>query len=144
MSVFTAAELDYLAGQRLGRLATIGPDGAPHVVPVAFRYNARDDAIDIGGRGMAASKKWRDLGREPRVAFVVDDVPAPGQPRMLEIRGVALRLDTGGSALMAGFDEPMLRIRPTRIVAYRIEPDQQVHDLRVVGRDVGQGPGTGS
>jgi pyridoxamine 5'-phosphate oxidase family protein len=37
MSVFTAAEIEYLGGQPLGRLATVGSDGQPHVVPrVAF------------------------------------------------------------------------------------------------------------
>ena len=39
MSAFTPAEIAYLQSQRLGRLATIGLDGQPHVVPVAFRYN---------------------------------------------------------------------------------------------------------
>ena len=42
MSVFTEAERDYLSGARLGRLATVGPDGQPHVVPVTFAVNARD------------------------------------------------------------------------------------------------------
>lgn len=41
MSVFTSEELDYLAEQRLGRIATVGPDGQPHVVPTSFRYNPR-------------------------------------------------------------------------------------------------------
>ena len=35
MSVFSAAEIEYLQSQRLGRLATSGPDGQPHVVPVS-------------------------------------------------------------------------------------------------------------
>ena len=39
MSVFTDKELDYLNGQRLGRIATVGADGQPHVVPTSFRYN---------------------------------------------------------------------------------------------------------
>ena len=34
MSVFTAAEIAYLQSQRIGRIATVGPDGQPHVVPV--------------------------------------------------------------------------------------------------------------
>ena len=41
MSAFTDAEISYLKIQRLGRLATVGPDGQPHVVPVGFRYNKR-------------------------------------------------------------------------------------------------------
>jgi hypothetical protein len=37
MSVFRKAELRYLAGgQQLGRIATVGVDGTPHVVPVAW------------------------------------------------------------------------------------------------------------
>ena len=39
MSSFTPRELDYLAGQRLGRIATVGADGTPHVVPVAFTWD---------------------------------------------------------------------------------------------------------
>jgi pyridoxamine 5'-phosphate oxidase family protein len=35
MSVFTDSELEYLAGQRLGRIATVGADGQPHVVPTS-------------------------------------------------------------------------------------------------------------
>ena len=53
MSVFTANELEYLRQQRLGRLATVEASGAPHVVPVGFRYNAETDTIDIGGHGIS-------------------------------------------------------------------------------------------
>lgn len=52
--VFTVAELDYLASQRLGRLATVGPDGAPQNNPVGFSVNAEDGTIDIGGRQLGA------------------------------------------------------------------------------------------
>ena len=36
MSAFTEKEIEYLRGQRLGRMATVGRDGSPHVVPVGF------------------------------------------------------------------------------------------------------------
>ena len=49
MSRFSSAEVNYLRSQILGRLATVGPDGRPHVVPVGFRYNPDLDTIDIGG-----------------------------------------------------------------------------------------------
>jgi pyridoxamine 5'-phosphate oxidase family protein len=39
MMIFTEVELEYLAGQRLGRLATSQPDGTLQVSPVGFRYN---------------------------------------------------------------------------------------------------------
>ena len=44
MSVFTDAERDYLSSATLGRIATVGPDGQPHVVPVTFAFNAAEDA----------------------------------------------------------------------------------------------------
>ena len=46
MSVFQKSEVDYMIGGRqLGRLATVGADGTPHVVPVAFIYNAVRDTL---------------------------------------------------------------------------------------------------
>ena len=46
MRAFTDAEVSYLKSQRLGRLATVGADGQPHVVPVGFRYNTDEEAIE--------------------------------------------------------------------------------------------------
>jgi hypothetical protein len=78
MSVFSDAQIEYLGSQRLGRLATVGQDGMPHVVPVAFRYNPDADTID-----------------------------------------------TGGKAIMDGFDDPIIRITPTRIVSWGLEGDER-------------------
>ena len=123
MSNFTPAEVAYLQSQRLGRLATVGPDGQPHVVPVGFRYNPERDTIDIGGHDFAKRKKYRDVQHNPRVAFVVDDLASvsPWRPRMLEIRGTAEVLGSGGEQVIPGFDQEMFRIRPRRIVSIGIE-----------------------
>jgi pyridoxamine 5'-phosphate oxidase family protein len=98
MSVFTDSELGYLAGQRLGRIATVGPDGQPHVVPTSFRYNAEHDAIDVGGLRMSQTKKLRDVQRTGRASIVIDDVLPPWQPRMIEVRGSAAVIASGGKA----------------------------------------------
>jgi pyridoxamine 5'-phosphate oxidase family protein len=121
MSVFSDAEIDYLGSQRLGRLATIGKDGMPHVVPVAFRYNRDADTIDIGGHDFAQRKKFRDVTRTGVAALVVDDVLPPWQPRAVEVRGEAITLDTGGKAIMKGFDDPIIRITPRRIVSWGLK-----------------------
>ena len=122
MSNFTPEEIAYLQSQRLGRLATVGPDGQPHVVPVGFRYNAELDTIDIGGHDFAKRKKYRDVQRNPRVAFVVDDLASvsPWRPRMIEIRGTAEVLGAGGEQVIPGFASEMFRIRPRRIVSIGI------------------------
>ena len=140
MSAFTADELAYLASQRLGRLATVGTDGAPHVMPVSFRYNPETDTIDIGGRNLGGTKKWRDIGRDARVAFVVDDVLPPWRPRLIEIRGEASQLSAGGVGLGRGFADELIRITPQRIVSYGIDDGERPPDWRPRGRSVISGP----
>jgi pyridoxamine 5'-phosphate oxidase family protein len=118
MSRFTDAEIAYLQSQRLGRLATVDAKGNPHVVPVGFRYNPEHDTIDIGGHGIATTKKYRDALRHGRVAFVVDDVLPPWQPRMIEVRGTVEGLPEGGKEMMPSFSPEILRITPTRIISF--------------------------
>src|SRR3954451_22960961 len=98
MSAFTDLEIEYMAGQRLGRIATVGADGQPHVVPTSFRYNADEDAIDVAGMRRSQPKKPRDVGRTGRPSIVIDDVLPPWQPRMIEIRGTAEVRPAGGKA----------------------------------------------
>lgn len=110
MSIFTEDELSYLRGERrLGRLATVGPDGMPHVAPVRWSYDPESDVVEVGGHEFAATKKYRDVQRTGRAALVVDDVLAPWQPRGVEIRGDAAAVPE---------PDPHIRIRPTRIVAW--------------------------
>ena len=114
MSNFTPAEIAYLQSQRLGRLATVDAAGNPHVVPVAFRYNPELETIDVGGHGIARSKKYRDVAHSGRAAFVVDDLASvdPWRPRMLEVRGRAEVVATGGQEIMPAFDPELIRIFP--------------------------------
>jgi pyridoxamine 5'-phosphate oxidase family protein len=117
MSVFTDREQRYLGERRLGRIATVGKDGTPHVVPVGWTFNPEQDAIDVGGRDFAKTKKFRDAKRSGRAAIVVDDLLStdPWQPRGIEVRGRAETIDG---------DRPLIRIRPERIVSWGIEGDE--------------------
>lgn len=123
MSHFTEKETEYLRGQRLGRLATIGGDGSPHVVPVGFRVEAGGAAIEVGGHGLSRSKKWRDLQANPRIALVIDDLASvnPWTPRGIEIRGRAELHTEGGQKFGPGWDAAWIRIVPQRIVSWGIE-----------------------
>jgi pyridoxamine 5'-phosphate oxidase family protein len=134
MSVFSDKELGYLAAQRLGRIATVGRDGQPHVVPTSFRYNPEHDAIDVGGLRMSQTKKLRDVQRTGRASIVVDDVLPPWQPRMIEVRGNAVVLATGGKALGEQFEDTIVRIEPTRIISFGIDSDELITSARSVGR----------
>jgi pyridoxamine 5'-phosphate oxidase family protein len=133
MSAFTETEIEYLGGQRLGRLATVDAEGRPHVVPVAFRYNAELDAVDFGGHNFAGSKKFRDVGKTGRAAFVVDDVLPPWRARGIEVRGRAEVCSEGGKEIMENFAEEMIRIHPRRIVSWGVDSDAFSPNSRSVG-----------
>jgi pyridoxamine 5'-phosphate oxidase family protein len=115
MSAFGDSELAYLLGaRRLGRLATVGADGTPHVVPVGWSYNREHDSIDVAGRDMGRTKKYRDVARAGRAAIVVDDLASvdPWRPRGLEVRGRAEALSGA---------RPLIRIHPDRVVSWGLE-----------------------
>ncbi|WP_405134900.1 PPOX class F420-dependent oxidoreductase [Nocardia sp. NBC_01388] len=122
IATLSPAQLEYLAGQRLGRLATIRPDGSPQNNPVGFRYNEALGTIDIAGHNMGASQKFRNLSKEERVAFVVDDVPSvhPWTVRCLEIRGTAQALRDVETYIPGGSPE-LIRITPERVIAFGID-----------------------
>ncbi|MEU6412304.1 PPOX class F420-dependent oxidoreductase [Microbispora sp. NPDC046933] len=131
--IFTEREIEYLDGQRIGRLATIHPDGTLQVSPVGFRYNRELRTIDIGGRDMAASRKFRNVLANGKVAFVVDDVPSvdPWQVRCLEIRGrgEALTEPADSAAPLSG---PIIRVHPRRIISFGIDPGNPASGKRDV------------
>ena len=123
MATLTAAQIDYLASQRLGRIATAGADHKPHVVPTSFRYNADLQTIDVGGMHVATTKKYRDVQANGFASIVVDDLVSvdPWRPRMLEIRGRAEAVPSGGAGLGPGFGEAFIRIYPEKVNSYGIE-----------------------
>src|SRR4051812_46027893 len=102
MSAFTDAEIAYLTRTTLGRLATVGRDGRPHIIPLTYVFNPDEDAIDLGGIDFANGKKWRDATANPKVTFLVDDADPTGA-RAVEIRGDAELHETGGSAINPRF-----------------------------------------
>jgi pyridoxamine 5'-phosphate oxidase family protein len=115
--LLSPAQIDYLAGQLLGRLATAGADHKPHVAPTSFRYNAELGTIDMGGFQIASTKKYRDVQANGWAAIVVDDLVSidPWRPRFVEIRGRAEAIPTGGAGLGPGFGDVFLRIHPEKV-----------------------------
>jgi pyridoxamine 5'-phosphate oxidase family protein len=131
---FTEAESDYLRSQRLGRLATIQPDGNPQVKPVGYRHNPELDTIDVLGFNLAASQKFRNIARNGRAALVIDDIIStdPWRVRFLEIRGTAEAVpatDDGRPAL--------IRLHPARILSFGIEePPGDPRQTKLITRNV--------
>jgi pyridoxamine 5'-phosphate oxidase family protein len=114
-TVFSQAQLAYLhEGRRLGRIATVGADGTPHVVPSGWVHNSELDTIDVTGRDVQTTKKFRDVKRNGRAAIVIDDLASidPWHPRAIEVRGRAEAID-GPDAL--------IRIHPDRVVSWGLD-----------------------
>jgi pyridoxamine 5'-phosphate oxidase family protein len=117
MEIFTEKERAYLHdGPPLARIATVGKDGTPHVVPVGWSYNADAQTIEIGGMSLEQTKKYRDVQRTGRAAVVIDDLVSrdPWRVRGIEVRGRAEAL---------GQPRPLIRIHPERVVSWGIESD---------------------
>jgi PPOX class F420-dependent enzyme/OxyR family protein/uncharacterized protein (TIGR02246 family) len=130
--------IEYLTTHRFGRLATVGPNGAPQNKPVGYRYNAALGTIDIAGFEMERSAKYRNVGAHPDVAFVVDDDAGEGAggARFVELRGRAEQAvdpDRGGPG---GVSAHIIRIQPRRLVSWNVLPgdagmhteDLEAHD----------------
>jgi pyridoxamine 5'-phosphate oxidase family protein len=132
-------EIDYLAGQMIGRLATVQPDGTLQNNPVGYRYNPETGTIDIGGYNLAGSRKFRNLAENKQVAFVVDDIVStdPWRVRCLEIRGIAEAIDPAADPTST-LEAPIIRIHPRRIISFGLDnPDIDPHLLVMSKRNVG-------
>lgn len=96
----------FLGEQMKVQVATVGPDGAPHLTTLF--YVLEDDRIAFWTYG--ASQKIVNLRRDPRITCLVED----GQD-YFELRGVSI---TGKARLIEDYDEiHALGTRVTRRMA---------------------------
>ena len=117
MDKLTSAQIKYLKSQRLGRLATLRPDGTLQNNPVGFTFDEETGTFEIGGLNMGESQKYKNVVANGQVAFVVDDLETvdPWKPRMVEVRGTAEPIPN---------DDPRkstVRIQPNRVISFGIE-----------------------
>ncbi|MGI5245719.1 PPOX class F420-dependent oxidoreductase [Dactylosporangium sp. CA-139066] len=128
--VFTQAELDYLATQRLGRLATVSPDGQVQNNPVGFFLEGDSGAIVIGGGAMGATKKFRNVQRGSTAALVVDDLASvdPWTVRGIEIRGTAEAL-TDQDPPIPHMSREIIRITPTKITSWGLDGPRSTRNV---------------
>jgi PPOX class probable F420-dependent enzyme len=123
-----------MASPHTAKVATVRPDGRPHVAPVWFDL----DGDDVIFTTWHTSVKARDLRRDPRISLCVDDERPPfsfvlieGTARLSdnldEVRAWATRIAGrymgtmrakayGARNGVAG--ELLVRVTPTRVVAH--------------------------
>lgn len=84
--VMSEAEIaDFVATSRTGTLATIGPDGQPHLT--AMWYGVVDDEIWLETK--AKSQKAVNLRRDPRVSFLLEAGQTYDTLRGVSFEGIA-------------------------------------------------------
>ncbi len=86
-SVIPESYEDLLESTALVHVATIGPDGEPQNNPVWFGW----DGEHLKFSQTKTRQKYRNLKRDPRIAFSIVDPENPY--RYLEIRGEVVRVD---------------------------------------------------
>jgi PPOX class probable F420-dependent enzyme len=120
-------------GTRTAKLATSGPGGQPHVMPVWFLLDGEELVFTTG----SDSVKGRNLRRNPRAAVVVDEEVAPyafvhmrGHVTLSEDSEQLLRFATAIGGRYMGADraeefgrrngmpgELLVRLRPEHVTA---------------------------
>lgn len=125
-TTFTDAEIAYLSSQLLGRIATVDAGSNPRVVPTGFSYNPATGTIDLGGYDLTQTKRYRDVQRNPNVAFVVDDLAStnPWRPRAVRIRGTVTLHgpDEANDHRDPAFGGAWMRLIPTSITSMGLDP----------------------
>ena len=121
----TPLEVEYLAAQPLGRLATVQRNGQPQASPMAFVWNPGTQTIDMVGFRMQKTQKWKNVAANPKIAFVVDDLIStdPWKMRMLEIRGSVEMLMNPADVVRPGGDGAVMRLHPAKVISMGIDPD---------------------
>ena len=131
--VFTDGELAYLRSQRLGRLATLAPDGRFQNNPVGFSVDEEAGVINIGGRNLGETRKFRNVAANGEVAFVVDDIASvdPWVVRCFEVRGIAEAL-TDQIPASPYMSPEVIRIHPRRIISWGMGQDGSESSRRTI------------
>jgi hypothetical protein len=112
----------FLAEQRTCRVATASGLG-PHLTPLWYAW----DGTALWLTSIVSSQRWTDLGRDPRVAVLVDAGDDYAELRGVELRG---RVEIVGEVPRTGLPEPQLD-EPERLFARKYgKSDAMHHDGR--------------
>lgn len=130
--------IEFIREHRVARLATVGIDGQPAVIPICYAFNGElmYSPIDEKPKGVDADalKRVRNIQNNPHVALVIDDysddwskliyvlvsgtaeIVLPGAGDREHARAVELLREKYPQYRSMKIDErPIIRITPTRI-----------------------------
>jgi hypothetical protein len=144
----TREEVDaFLTQERTCRVASVGPDGRPHVAPLWFVW----DGGSLWLHSLVRSQRWTDLSRDPRLAVVVDAGTEYWELRGVELAGRAevvgevprgqtpdpalaqpellfARKYLGGDVFGADGRHAWLRLRPEKVTSWDFRKNPALRD----------------
>jgi PPOX class probable F420-dependent enzyme len=109
-------QVDRVARARVARLATISPDGQPHVVPIVFALEAETlySAVDEKPKRTHRLQRLRDIEANPRVEVLIDEYDEDwSRLWWVKLRGLARVVD---------HDERALELLRAKYEQYQAEP----------------------
>ena len=137
-ATLTPEQRAFLGRQRVGRFATVDPQGRPHAVPICYveldglLYTPIDEKPKTGDP--RELRRIRNLLANPNVCLVVDHFEEDwSRLAWLQVRGTAALVEDGGerarahAALRARYPQyramalevlPLIRVTPTRLVGW--------------------------
>lgn len=132
----TEQQLTMLGERRIASVATISPDGMPHLTSVWFLYENDEFLLAIP----SSSAKGRNLRRDPRIAVMIDarenhresGLTACGHAEIIEGERAAevvqrvhekyltadALADPAVGPVFAGIDDIAIRVRPGRWISW--------------------------
>ena len=101
---------------RVARLATVGPDGGPHVVPICFALDGDTlySAVDEKPKSTRSLQRLRNIEANPRVEVLIDHYDEDWS----RLEWVKLR----GNARVVDRDERALELLQAKYEQYREQP----------------------
>jgi pyridoxamine 5'-phosphate oxidase family protein len=131
--VFSEKEIEYLKSQRLARIATAAASSSPSegsiqpdVVPVGFDFDG-EYFYYVSGMNILKSTKYKNVLKNNKVAFVIDDLKSvdPWDPRGIRIYGTADIVSRQDGYMERGTDHPTphqyIRIKPEKKWSWGVE-----------------------
>jgi PPOX class probable F420-dependent enzyme len=130
----TEAEAEaFVEGSRTATMATIGPDGTPHLVAMWFAYIDGEIWFETKGK----SQKAVNLGRDPRITVLVEDGLTYDSLRGVSIEGEAEITDDPDALWQVGVSvwerytgpyteecKPLVEFMLQKRVAVRVKADR--------------------
>ncbi len=118
----TDDELVFIKEQRIGRLATASPAGAPDVAPALAIYRRSLGVFLLGGQGLERTRRYQNARRNPQASLVFDALSwEPYELRGVKVAG-SISIHVADEEINLGvMGTPLLVVRPERKWSWGLE-----------------------